>query len=202
MNKSKFLRIVIGALAVVVAAFIFLNRSSEPEIPTAPEEVVENILKESAPESTRPAKLSTLDFELIEIPDDAAPEVSEKDGVEELQPKKAAGVKVSGDQVLVVINGQPLTANRLMLPSSFKNGKSLSMPAATLQEVLERSVSRELLLLEAGVQGVELGDRQVTQLEETYRHLTGNPLVLPEGQDVLNLGVTDDAMSTASKASA
>ena len=193
---KKNVIIIIGVVVVVVAIAVILQgrRGDEPAVAESGKELVVRILAPQ-PAPSRPVKVSPLKFETVEVyeeievaePEAAAPGVPEPEA--EPEAKKVAAARVSPGQVLAVINGRPLTGAELMPPSRFKKDGTAVLPVEILKEVLERSIERELLFQEAWAREVSLGERQQARLEAMYAHLTGNPLNLPEGQEVAERNV-------------
>lgn len=192
---KKTLSIVVAVVVVVVLVAVYLKvggkKSAEPK---SSEDVVKEML-EPRPPPAKKVELSPVEFEMVEVTevienlDEAAPAPEMA-----AEPEVVAAVRVRPDQVLVIVNGRPLTGKDLMPPGRFKKNGARVVPKEALKEVLERSIERELIFQEAETQGVTLGERGLSQLDGMYEHLTGNPLNLPEGQTVLDLGNEGDAV--------
>lgn len=177
-------------ILVVVVVFLLLRGGEEPAPVDLGNELVTRIL---APEPVprKPAKLSTMTYEMIEVYEEIEVEEAEA-AVPDAEPtpkKVSAAARVSPDQVLAVVNGRPVTGAKLMPPSRFKKTGTAVLPMEILKEALERSIETELIFQEADVQGMVLGERGEAQLNKMFLHLTGNPLSLPEGQEVVERNV-------------
>jgi hypothetical protein len=193
MNKAKLIGL--GVLVVLGAAvgLLWLSRWRQPVAPpvpavTAQEAVAKVLAPRKAP--AEPVAVSSLAVELVPAPEPAV-EPSPGEGVGEAT---VAGpmVKVGAKQVLAVVNGIPLTGAQVMPPGRFKGGDSMALSPEVLEEVLERSIQRELILQAAVAQGVALDERNLKQLEEMYLHLTGNPLNLKGGWTLGDMDVQGD----------
>lgn len=194
MKKSISTGIAVIA-AVVLAVLLFSRGGQEPE-PAAVEtgkEVVARILA-PRPAPAKPVKLSVLEFETVEVEDEIVESEAAEAAAEAPVARVVPGVRLSPDQVLASVNGQPLTAVQLMPARRFKQNGTAVLPTAVLVEVLDRAIQRELLFQEADAQGVELGEREQAQLDSIYQHLTSSPLNLPEGQTVSDVGSEQDAI--------
>ena len=199
---KKTLGLLAIALFLVVIMVYVMNRKGGVEteavkLEPKPEEVIVAVTKplEPASESVTASQLKpeTITEETAGILGEG-----ETQGEKAVEPDSQTGpvVKVKADQVLAIVNGVPLPANKVMLPSQFNKEGITTLPPEVLQEVLHRSIQRELILQKADVQGLVPNALQVAQLEKMYEHLTGNPLNLSGGWTIKNL----DAMQNANDA--
>lgn len=198
MKKVLLIGLVVVVVGVAVVFVVWSLRApdvDEPVIQDA-QAVVEKAL-EPQKASPEPVTLAPLEFEAIPPTEQPAPgEEAAADAPDSTPAPSRDGVRMTPGQVFAVINGAPLIAEQLIPPSKFKRDKPMVLSKDVLTEVLDRSISRELILQEAVAQDLELDDRERKQLEDMYRHLTSNPLNLQGGatlRELNALGNVDDA---------
>lgn len=191
-KNTKNLGIVL--VLIIVLVIVFLARSNKER-----ELRVQQATPGPAMVPTKPVKLDPVIFETIEM-DDPVVEVAETGEQPEEEAVESApvsrtvpAVRLSPFQVLALVNGRPLTTAHLMPARKFRKAGTATLPAAVLDEVLDQAIQRELIFQEAETQGLALNERQQAQLDSTFKHLTGNPLNLPEGQTVIDTGSEEDA---------
>lgn len=193
---------------LVIAIFLMVDRKTvttvKPEsvkvedVAPTPDEGTDDVVRQAIKPFERasgPVTIPPLEFESSPQRTAGMESQGEAGAASNTQPSSI--VKVKADQVLAVVNGVPLPANKLMLPSQFNEDGIARMSPEVLQEVVQRSIQRELILQKADVQGMALNTPQVVQLEQMYEHLTSNPLHLGGGwtiKDLNALGNMDDAI--------
>ena len=195
MNKAlrNKLAILVVVCAVAIVAVYQARRGEAPE-PVAVEDarvVVAKILEPRTP-PPEPVELSTLEFAAVPALEPIGEPTPEPEAPPGVVREAVPRVRVSAKQALAVVNGVPLTGEQLMPPGRFGKSGSVEMSPEVLEQVLERSIQRELILQEADVQGIALSERDLKQLEDTYRHLTSNPLNMQGGGEVTDLNVRGD----------